>query len=99
MKPAYWIARSKILDEERYMEYARQAGSAFQALSGSPQMLARGGRFEILEGTKTFHRHVLVQYPSFDAALDFYHSEAYQRAARIRLDGAGVNELVIVEGI
>ena len=99
MKPAYWIARSKILDEERYMEYARQAGSAFQALPGHPQMLARGGRFEILEGVKTFHRHVLVQYPSFDAALDFYHSEAYQRAARIRLDGAGVNELVIVEGI
>jgi len=62
-------------------------------------MLARGGRQQVVEGVVGFERHVLVEYPSFEAALDFYHSEAYQRAARLRLGGAGINELVIVEGI
>ncbi len=96
MKPAYWIARSKIIDQNRYLDYVRQAGPA--SVDFGSQILARGGRFEILEGTTLFHRHVLVRYPSFDAALAFYHSDAYQRAAAIRLDGAGINELVIVEG-
>ena len=62
-------------------------------------MLARGGRSQVLEGVTNFHRQVLVEYPSFQAALDFYHSDAYQKAARIRLAGAGINELVIVEGV
>ena len=96
MKPGYWIARSKILDEDRYFDYVRQAGSASREFGA--QILARGGRFELLEGSSIFHRHVLVRYPSFEAALDFYHSDEYQRAAAIRLGGAGINELVIVEG-
>ncbi len=96
MKPGYWIARSKIIDPARYFDYVQQAGPASK-LFGS-QILARGGRFKILEGTSTFDRHVLVQYPSFEAALEFYHSDDYQRAAAIRLGGAGINELVIVEG-
>ncbi len=96
MKPGYWIARSKIIDESRYFDYVRQAGAA--SCEFNAQILARGGRFEILEGTPTFERHVLVRYPSFEAALEFYHSDAYQRAAAIRLGGAGINELVIVEG-
>jgi uncharacterized protein (DUF1330 family) len=99
MKPAYWIAHSRVLDEPLYMEYARRAGEAFAKLPSGPRMLARGGRFEVLEGQSAFHRFVLVQYPSMQAALDFYHSDAYQAAARLRRDGAGENELVIVEGV
>ena len=81
------------------MEYVRSAGEAFRALGDGPRMLARGGRQEVLEGASSFERHVLVEYPSFQAALDFYHSPDYQRAASIRLAGAGINELVIVEGV
>jgi uncharacterized protein (DUF1330 family) len=96
MKPGYWIARSKILDESRYFEYVRLAGEASKKFQ--PEMLTRGGRFEILEGTAMFHRHVIVRYPSFDAAMAFYHSPEYQAAAAIRRAGAGINELAIVEG-
>jgi len=96
MKPAYWLARSKILDEARYFDYVRLAGAATQKFQ--PEILARGGRFEILEGSPMFQRHVLVRYPSLDAALACYHSPEYQAAAAIRRAGAGINELVIVEG-
>lgn len=99
MKPAYWIARSRIIDEPKYMEYARRAGEAFRQLPAGPRMLARGGRFEVLEGASTFHRFVLVEYPSLQSALDFYHSDAYQAAAQLRRAGAGENELVLVEGV
>src|ERR1700757_1644163 len=49
MKPGYWIARSKILDEDRYFDYVRQAGAASKEFGA--QILARGGRFELLEGS------------------------------------------------
>src|ERR1700749_5015735 len=96
MKPGFWLARSKIIDPVKYMEYVRQAGPVSK-LYGA-EMLVKGGRHTILEGVTTFERHVLVKYPSYESALEFYHSDAYQRAAALRLGGAGINELVIVEG-
>ncbi|WP_176593787.1 DUF1330 domain-containing protein [Sphingobium sp. EM0848] len=96
MKPAYWIARSKIIKPDEYFEYVKRAGPASQKYGA--KILSRGGRFEILEGTREFERFVLVEYPSFDAAMEFYHSQAYQDAAAFRLAGAGINELVIAEG-
>ncbi len=94
---AYWIARSRIIEPNAYGEYARRAGAAGEKLFNGARILARGGRAQILEGETAFTRHVLIEFPSFDAALGFYHSEEYQAAAAIRLAGAGVNELVIVE--
>lgn len=96
MKPAYWLARSKVIDPEQYFEYVKRAGPASQHYGA--KILSRGGRFEILEGILEFQRFVLVEYPSFDAAMEFYQSQAYQEAAAFRRAGAGINELVIVEG-
>lgn len=96
MKPAYWIARSKIINPDEYFKYVKLAGHASQNYGA--KILSRGGRFEICEGTMEFKRFVLVEYPSFDAAMEFYHSQAYQDAAAFRRTGAGINELVIVEG-
>lgn len=96
IKPAYWMARSQVINPDEYLEYVKRAGPASREYGA--EILSRGGRFEILEGTLQFQRFVLVKYPSFDAAMDFYHSQAYREAAAFRLGGAGINELVIVEG-
>jgi uncharacterized protein (DUF1330 family) len=96
MKPAFWIARANVIDPIRYSDYVRQAGPASKKFGA--EILARGGRYEILEGVEFFNRHVLVRYPSFEAAREFYYSDVYQNAAKIRQAGAGVNEVVIVEG-
>ena len=96
MKPAFWLARSKVIRPDEYFEYVKRAGPASKEFGA--KILSRGGRFEILEGKREFERFVLVEYPSFDAAMEFYHSSAYQEAASFRLGGAGINELVIVEG-
>jgi uncharacterized protein (DUF1330 family) len=59
-------------------------------------MIVRGGKYEVVEG-KARGRNVVVEFPSFQAALDCYHDPAYQRAADIRR-AASTGELVIVEG-
>jgi uncharacterized protein (DUF1330 family) len=98
MKKAYWIARSRIIDPVAYGEYARLAGEAGAKLFGEARILARGGDFRTIEGPATFQRHVLIEFPTFDAALGFHASPEYRKAASIRV-AAGINELVIVEGV
>lgn len=93
--PAYWIARVTVTDEAAYAEYARRAGPAIEAHGG--EFLARGGRFEALEG-EARPRNVIVRFPSIEAAEDCYASPAYQEAVGFA-QGASEREIVVVEGI
>ncbi len=60
------------------------------------RFLARGGRFEVPEG-KTRSRNVVIEFPSYQAAVDCWHSPEYQRALALRRDLATA-DLVVVEG-
>ncbi|HEX9465094.1 MAG TPA: DUF1330 domain-containing protein [Alphaproteobacteria bacterium] len=93
--PAYWCARSRITDAEKYKRYTDRIPEIMRTHHGT--VLARGGRFQILEGPKLFTRFVVIEFPTFDEAVGCFHSQAYQDAAAHRLDGGGEVELVIVE--
>ncbi len=94
--PAYWLARSKINDPVAYKKYTDRVPKILAEFGG--KVLARGGKFEILEGPEHFHRFVVIEFPSFEQAVACQHSAAYQEASAFRKDGAGEVELVIVEG-
>lgn len=93
--PAYWIARVTVTDEASYAEYAKRAGPAIVAHGG--EFLARGGRYEALEGAAR-PRNVVVRFPSIEAAEACYASPAYQEALGYAV-GAAERELVVVEGV
>ena len=46
--PAYWVARSKINDPVEYKKYTDLVPAIIARYGG--KVLARGGRYEILEG-------------------------------------------------
>ena len=62
------------------------------------RVLARGGRFKILEGPQKFHRFVVIEFPSLEQGVAGHDSPEYREAAAFRRSGAGEVELVIVEG-
>jgi uncharacterized protein (DUF1330 family) len=95
MAKGYWIARVDIRDPERYKDYVTAAKIAFEKYGAV--FLARGGRYERLEG-QVRARNVVIEFPSLEAAHDCYHSPEYQKAAAIRQEVADA-EMVIVEGI
>lgn len=95
MAKGYWIARVDVRDPERYKDYVAAAKPAFEKYGA--QFLARGGRYERLEG-QVRARNVVIEFPSLEAAHDCYHSPEYQIAAGIRQEVADA-EMVIVEGI
>jgi uncharacterized protein (DUF1330 family) len=93
--PAYWLARSKINDPQEYKRYTDQVPAIIAKYGG--KVLARGGRFQILEGPEKFHRFVVIEFPTLEQAVACHDSPEYTSAAALRRSGAGEVELVIVE--
>ena len=93
---AYWVARSKINDPVEYKKYTDRVPAIVARFGGT--VLARGGRFKILEGPEKFQRFVVIEFPSLEQAVACHDSPEYQEASAFRKRGAGEVELVIVEG-
>lgn len=94
--PAYWIARSVINDPVAYKRYTDQVPGILKQYGG--KVLARGGRFQIMEGPEKFKRFVLIEFPTLEDGVRCFESPEYQEAARHRREnGAGEVENVILE--
>ncbi|EPC00840.1 hypothetical protein L861_13705 [Litchfieldella anticariensis FP35 = DSM 16096] len=96
MPKGYWIANITVTDPHAYADYQALAPEAFTRFGAS--ILARGGERIAMEGRETPQRSVIIEFPSYQQALDCYHSEAYQEAKAAR-DGAAEVDIVIVEGL
>lgn len=94
--PAYWVARALIHDPVEYKKYTDQVPAILAAHGG--RVLARGGRYQIMEGPEQFHRFVVIEFPTLEAGVNCFQSPEYRAAAAFRRGGAGVVENVIVEG-
>ncbi len=94
--PAYWIARSRINDPVAYKRYTTQVPGIIARFGG--KVLARGGKYQIMEGPAKFHRFVVIEFPDFESGVTCFTSEAYDEAARHRREnGVGEVETVILE--
>jgi uncharacterized protein (DUF1330 family) len=93
--PAYWVARAKIMDPVAYRKYTDRVPEIVSRHGG--KILARGGRYRIMEGPEVFHRHVVIEFPSFEQAVACFESPEYQEAASFRRTGGGIVENVIVD--
>jgi uncharacterized protein (DUF1330 family) len=94
--PAYWIARCRINDPVQYKKYTDQVPGIIAKYGG--KVLARGGRFQIMEGTDRYHRFVVIEFPTLEQAVQCHRSPEYQKAAGYRrAPGVGEVEQVIVE--
>jgi uncharacterized protein (DUF1330 family) len=94
--PAYWVARSRIDDPVEYKKYTDLVPGIIARHGG--KVLARGGRYRVMEGPETFGRFVVIEFPTFEQAVACFESKEYQDAAAYRRAGGGIVENVIVEG-
>jgi uncharacterized protein (DUF1330 family) len=94
MAKGYWIVRVDIADAERYKLYTTANAKPLAAYGA--RFLVRAGKFETLEGSSRT-RNAVIEFPSYQAALDCWHSPAYQEAAKLRFP-ISTADLVIIEG-
>jgi uncharacterized protein (DUF1330 family) len=93
--PAYWIARAKVDDPAEYKKYADRVPGIMAKYGARP--LARGGRFQIMEGPQQWNRFVVIEFPTLEQGVACFNSEEYKKAAAFRRGGAGEVEIVMVE--
>jgi len=94
MAKGYWIGRVDVTDPESYAGYVAANGAAFAKYGA--RFVIRGGRFEAVEGTARA-RNVVIEFPSYQVALECYRSPEYATAMAPRLD-AGVADILVIEG-
>jgi uncharacterized protein (DUF1330 family) len=94
--PAYWVARAKINDPLEYKKYTDRVPEILAKYGG--KVLARGGRYQIMEGPDKFHRFVVIEFPTFEQGVACFTSREYDDAAVFRRNGAGEVETILVEG-
>ena len=93
---AYWVARSKVNDPVEYKKYTDLVPAIIARYQG--KVLARGGKYRIMEGPEKFHRFIVIEFPTFELATACFESPEYREAAAFRRGGAGEVENVIVDG-
>lgn len=92
----YWVNTfTSIRDHETLARYVERAGPAMRA--GGGRFLARGAPLAVLEGESAL-RTTIIEFPDLEAAVEAYHSEAYQEALRI-LGDAATREIRVIAAV
>ena len=94
MPKGYWIVRVDITDPEQYKKYIAANASVFNRFGA--RFLVRGAPFENPEGMAR-QRNAVIEFPSYQAARDCWHTPEYQEAIKLRAP-VSTADVVIIEG-
>ena len=95
--PAYLIFQGSVTDPDAYEQYKTAAADSLAAAGG--RYLVRGGEVAVLEGEAPDGRTVVIEFPTRQAGLDWYHGDDYQRAKSIRERAASTRFMWLVDGV
>ena len=93
-KKGYWMAMVDITDPDNYPKYIAANKAAFDKYGA--HFLVRGGQCEVHEGPAA-SRLVVIEFESYQQALDCYNSPEYQAALKLR-QAYSTAHFAIVEG-
>ena len=98
--PAYMVVSSKVLNPDAIAKYRQAAGPLAQA--AGLEVLARSTREQMvtLEGQWPLEDGITIErFRSMKDLKDFWYSDAYQQAKKLREGASKINFIVAVEGI
>ena len=94
MAKGYWVASVDVSDADGYKAYV--AANAVPFRKYGARFLTRGGASEAVEG-RLRSRVVIIEFPSYRAALDCYRSPEYEQARALRM-GKSMADIVVLDG-
>lgn len=90
---AYVVLDINVSDPETFAKYRELAPSAIATHGG--KYLARGGATEVLEGSWTPNRIVILEFPTTEQAKRWLESAEYREARALRHAAAKTNAIVV----
>ena len=91
--PGFVIFNIKIKKPEEYKEYVDKVTPIAKKFGG--EYIVRGGETKVIEGVWTYPRTIIIKFPSYEKALEWYSSEEYKPIKKIRLDNSVSNWIII----
>ena len=92
---AYAIVQINITNNEPYKEYLEHVTSIVEKYQG--EYIVRGGKFKKMLGKWDYERTVVIKFPSYEVAIDWYNSDEYAPIKKIREENS-VGNFIIIEG-
>ena len=94
MAKGYWIGRVDVDDMEKYKKYIEANAAPLAEYGG--KFLVRAGERQEMEGNHR-SRNIVIEFESYQKALDCYNSPGYQAAITLR-SAVSEGDLVVIEG-
>ena len=92
----YVIANIDVKNPEAYKKYVEGVVSTIKKFGG--EYLVRAGEFKVMEGEWKHSRTVVIKFPNYEKALEWYSSEEYKPVKPIRLMNS-VGNMIIIKGV
>jgi len=96
MANGYVVAQIRVTNPEKYENYIALVLPTIQVYGG--EFLARGGKSISYESEPIGDRNVIIRFPSYEDAYNWYHSDEYKEAKQLR-QSASVSIQNIIEGV
>ena len=90
------IANIDVKDSEAYKEYVGKVVPTVKKFGG--EYLVRAGAHKVMEGEWKNPRTVVIKFPNYEKALEWYDSEEYKPVKPIRLKNS-VGNMIIIKGV
>ena len=94
--PGYVIAQINMTNKEGFKVYAEQVPETIKKFGG--KYVVRAGEYTSMEGKWDYTRNVIIEFPTYEKALEWYNSEEYKPIKQIRLDNS-VSNGIIIKGV
>ena len=94
--PGFAIFNIEVKKPEEYKEYVEKVKPIAEKFGG--EYIVWGGETKVLEGTWAYPRTVVIKFPSYEKALDWYNSDEYKPIKQIRLENS-IGNGIIVKGV
>jgi uncharacterized protein (DUF1330 family) len=93
---AYVLVEIEVQEPVRYETYKQMVPASLAAYGG--RFIVRGGQAENLEGAWSPKRLVVIEFPSFEKAKEWWASQEYMPAKAVR-QATAHTQMVVVEGL
>ena len=89
----YVIANINVKNSEAYKEYVGKVKPTVEKFGG--EYLVRNGEFKVIDGEWKHPRTVVIKFPTYEKAWEWYNSEEYKPVKTIRLANSVANRIII----
>ena len=89
----YVIANIKVKNPDAYKEYVGKVKPTVEKFGG--EYLVRNGEFKVIDGEWMHPRTVVIKFPTYEKAWEWYNSEEFKPIKPIRLANSVANGIII----